>query len=37
MPSIPKVSVEKERHSTWILERDLFPGIYWNLILKGRA
>lgn len=26
-----------ERRSTWILERDLFPGIYWNLILKGRA
>lgn len=37
MPSIPKVRVAKERHSTWILERDLFPGIYWNLILKGRA
>jgi sulfide:quinone oxidoreductase len=37
MPSIPKVDVAKERHSTWILERDLFPGIYWNLILKGRA
>ena len=37
MPSIPKVKVSKERHSTWILERDLFPGIYWNLILEGRA
>jgi sulfide:quinone oxidoreductase len=37
MPSIPKVHVAKERHSTWVLERDLFPGIYWNLILKGRA
>ena len=37
MPSIPKIGVAKERHSTWILERDLFPGIYWNLILKGRA
>lgn len=37
MPSIPKVKVSKERHSTWILERNLFPGIYWNLILKGRA
>ena len=37
MPTIPKVNVAKERHSTWILERDLFPGIYWNLILKGRA
>jgi sulfide:quinone oxidoreductase len=37
MPTIPKVHVAKERRSTWILERDLFPGIYWNLILKGRA
>jgi sulfide:quinone oxidoreductase len=37
MPTIPKIHVAKERRSTWILERDLFPGIYWNLILKGRA
>jgi len=37
MPTIPKMHVAKERRSTWILERDLFPGIYWNLILKGRA
>ncbi|WP_457972231.1 NAD(P)/FAD-dependent oxidoreductase [Arthrobacter sp. D1-17] len=37
MPTLPKVHVAKERRSTWILERDLFPGIYWNLILKGRA
>jgi len=37
MPTLPKIHVAKERRSTWILERDLFPGIYWNLILKGRA
>jgi sulfide:quinone oxidoreductase len=37
MPTLPKVHVARERRSTWILERDLFPGIYWNLILKGRA
>lgn len=37
MPTLPKVQVAKERRSTWILEPDLFPGIYWNLLLKGRA
>jgi sulfide:quinone oxidoreductase len=37
MPSIPKVGLHKEKRSTWVLERDLFPHIYWRLILKGRA
>jgi sulfide:quinone oxidoreductase len=37
MPSIPKVPTWKESRASWIVDRDVFPKVYWNLILKGRA
>jgi sulfide:quinone oxidoreductase len=37
MPSIPKVPTWKESRASWIVDRDVFPWVYWNLILKGRA
>jgi sulfide:quinone oxidoreductase len=37
MPSIPKVPTWKESRASWVVDRDIFPKIYWNLILKGRA
>ncbi|MDQ0755103.1 NAD(P)/FAD-dependent oxidoreductase [Arthrobacter sp. B3I4] len=37
MPTIPKVPTWKETRLSWIVDRDIFPQIYWRLILKGRA
>ncbi|WP_427006341.1 NAD(P)/FAD-dependent oxidoreductase [Pseudarthrobacter sp. H2] len=37
MPTIPKVPTWKESRASWVVDRDLFPQVYWNLILKGRA
>jgi sulfide:quinone oxidoreductase len=37
MPSVPKVPTWKESRTSWVVDRDIFPRIYWNLILKGRA
>ncbi|MDQ0849070.1 sulfide:quinone oxidoreductase [Arthrobacter sp. B3I9] len=36
-PSIPKVHTWKESRASWVVDRDIFPQVYWNLILKGRA
>lgn len=37
MPTIPRVPTWNESKLSWVVDRDLFPQIYWNLILKGRA
>jgi sulfide:quinone oxidoreductase len=37
MPTIPKVPTWKESRVSWVVDRDIFPQVYWNLILKGRA
>jgi sulfide:quinone oxidoreductase len=37
MPTIPKVPTWKESRTSWVVDRDIFPQVYWNLILKGRA
>jgi sulfide:quinone oxidoreductase len=37
MPTIPRVPTWNESKFSWVVDRDLFPKIYWNLILKGRA
>lgn len=37
MPSIPKIPTWKESRASWVVDRDVFPRVYWNLILKGRA
>jgi sulfide:quinone oxidoreductase len=37
MPSVPKVATYKESRASWVVDRDIFPQVYWNLILKGRA
>ena len=37
MPTIPKVPTWKESRASWVVDRDIFPKVYWNLILKGRA
>jgi sulfide:quinone oxidoreductase len=37
MPTIPRVPTWNESKLSWVVDRDLFPKIYWNLILKGRA
>lgn len=36
-PTIPKVPLWKESRASWVVDRDVFPQVYWNLILKGRA
>lgn len=37
-PSVPLwKGLARERRLTWIVDRYIFPWIYWNLILKGRA
>lgn len=36
-PSIPMVPLFKEMRASWVMDRDIFPQIYWRLILKGRA
>lgn len=37
MPTIPRVPTWNESRLSWVVDRDIFPKIYWNLILKGRA
>jgi len=37
MPTIPKVATWKESRLSWWVDRDMFPQVYWHLILKGRA
>ena len=37
MPSVPKVPTWKASRASWVVDRDIFPKVYWNLILKGRA
>ncbi|TWD51016.1 sulfide:quinone oxidoreductase [Arthrobacter sp. AG367] len=37
MPTLPRVPTWNESKFSWVVDRDLFPKIYWNLILKGRA
>lgn len=36
-PTIPKVPTWKESRASWVVDRDVFPHVYWNLILQGRA
>lgn len=36
-PSYPFLKMAKERRWQWIMDRHVFPQIYWRLILKGRA
>ncbi|KQR02884.1 pyridine nucleotide-disulfide oxidoreductase [Arthrobacter sp. Leaf141] len=36
-PSIPRVPTWNESRLSWVVDRDIFPQVYWNLILKGRA
>ncbi|MHC6593052.1 NAD(P)/FAD-dependent oxidoreductase [Arthrobacter sp. C152] len=36
MPTIPRVPTWNESKLSWVVDRDLFPKLYWNLILKGR-
>jgi sulfide:quinone oxidoreductase len=37
MPTIPRIPTWKENRLSWVIDRDVFPQVYWNLILKGRA
>lgn len=37
MPTIPRIPTWKESRLSWFVDRDVFPQIYWHLILKGRA
>jgi sulfide:quinone oxidoreductase len=37
MPTIPRIPTWNESKLSWVVDRDLFPQVYWNLILKGRA
>lgn len=36
-PTVPKVPTWKESRVSWVVDRNIFPQIYWHLILKGRA
>jgi sulfide:quinone oxidoreductase len=36
-PTIPRVPTWNESRLSWWVDRDMFPKVYWNLILKGRA
>lgn len=36
MPTIPRVPTWNESRLSWVVDRDLFPQLYWTLILKGR-
>jgi sulfide:quinone oxidoreductase len=36
-PSYPLLRMAKERRWQWVMDRRIFPQIYWHLILKGRA
>lgn len=37
LPTIPRFPTWKESRLSWFIDRDVFPRIYWHLILKGRA
>lgn len=37
MKSFPVLRMAKERRWQWVVDRWIFPQIYWHLILKGRA
>lgn len=37
MKSFPVLTMAKERRWQWVMDRWIFPQIYWRLILKGRA
>ena len=37
MPTIPRIPTWKESRASWVVDRDVFPQVYWNLILQGRA
>lgn len=37
MKSYPVLKMAKERRWQWIMDRWIFPQIYWHMILKGRA
>ncbi|WP_314323647.1 FAD/NAD(P)-binding oxidoreductase [Paenarthrobacter ilicis] len=37
MPSLPGVPTWKESKLSWVVDRVMFPQVYWRLILKGRA
>lgn len=37
MPTVPRIPTWNESRLSWIVDRDIFPQVYWNLILKGRA
>ncbi len=37
MKSFPVLRMAKERRWQWIVDRWIFPQIYWHMILKGRA
>jgi sulfide:quinone oxidoreductase len=37
MPTVPRVPTWNESRLSWVVDRDIFPQVYWNLILKGRA
>ncbi|MEV7572090.1 FAD/NAD(P)-binding oxidoreductase [Pseudarthrobacter sp. NPDC089323] len=37
MPTIPRVPTWNESKLSWVVDRDILPQVYWNLILKGRA
>jgi sulfide:quinone oxidoreductase len=36
-PTIPKLPTWRESRASWVVDRDVFPQVYWNLILKGRV
>ncbi len=37
MKSFPVLKMAKERRWQWVVDRWVFPQIYWRMILKGRA
>ncbi len=37
MSSYPWLKMAKERRWQWVMDRRIFPQIYWHMILKGRA
>ncbi|MDQ0922192.1 sulfide:quinone oxidoreductase [Pseudarthrobacter sp. W1I19] len=37
MPTVPRIPTWNESRLSWVVDRDIFPQVYWNMILKGRA
>ncbi|WP_455835302.1 NAD(P)/FAD-dependent oxidoreductase [Pseudarthrobacter siccitolerans] len=37
MPTVPRVPTWNESRLSWVVDRDIFPQVYWDMILKGRA